>query len=435
MKIFNQLKKDQNKLLVLVDQAIISGGNFALGLVLIRTLGLTEYGLFAMLWIGLLLVLSLHQAFITKPMMTLAVGKTAKEQQQYFKDLWWIQVAFSINGISFLIAFMCCCYAFEWMPDWLKYLPLMGGITIIYLLQDFIKKTYFINKSYSEPLIMDVMAYGILFIGLLYLMLIGRSTLWSSLLVLFIGYLISTLLYCNSFFKNNKEVNPTDWRILIKKHYHFSNWLLGTSILQWFSGNFFLITAASTLGTTAVGAVRIGQNIVGLCHVLFLAMENIVPAEAAQLFLQKGMPGLINYLKNITKKMGVILLSLLLLMAVAAPSLIHLFYGVNFVTYSYVVWGYCWLYIFVFFGYPARYFFRTTQFTKPIFIAYCISAVFSVMVAVPMVQTWGIMGVLGGLITSQILTLLVYSYYIIGFVKLSQSSTDRILKRLNVIDN
>jgi len=423
MKIISQLKKDQNKLLVLVDQAIISGGNFALGLVLIRTLGLTEYGLFAMLWMGVLLVLSLHQAFITKPMMTLAVDKTTKERQQYFKDLWWLQITFGIEGLSFLLAFMCSCYALEWLPNWLKYLPLMGGITIVYLLQDFIKKTFFINKSYHQPLIMDIVTYGILFIGLLYLILIDNNTLWSSLLVLFSGYLISTLLFCKPFFKNNKQANPTDWQVLIKKHYHFSNWLLGTSILQWFSGNFFLLTAASTLGTTAVGAVRIGQNIVGLCHVLFLAMENIVPAEAAQLFLQKGTPGLIDYLKNSTKKMGVLLLSLLLLMAIAAPSLIQLFYGVNFISYSYIVWGYCWLYIFVFFGYPARYFFRTTQFTKPIFIAYCVSAIFSVVVAIPMVQTWGIMGVLSGLIASQILTLLVYGYYMLGLVKEPQLST------------
>jgi len=145
-----------------------------------------------------------------------------------------------------------------------------------------------------------------------------------------------------------------------------------------------------------------GQNIVGLCHVLFLAMENIVPVEAAQLFLQK---------------VGLMLIIVLSLMALAATSLIQILYGISFISYSYVVWGYCWLYFIVFFGYPARYFFRTLRFTKPIFIAYCVSALFSLAVAAPMVQTWGIMGVLAGLIGSQIMTLLVYTYFIIGLTK------------------
>jgi len=67
MKLINQLKKDKNKLLVVLDQVIVSGGNFALGLVLIRTLGLADYGVYAVLWMGVLFALSLHQAFITMP--------------------------------------------------------------------------------------------------------------------------------------------------------------------------------------------------------------------------------------------------------------------------------------------------------------------------------------------------------------------------------
>ena len=230
------------------------------------------------------------------------------------------------------------------------------------------------------------------------------------------------LLFSKDLFKKYKRLAQDNWQTTIKTHYHFSSWLLGTSILQWFSGNFFLITAASILGTIAVGAVRMGQNIVGLCHVLFLAMENIVPVEAAQLFLQKGTHGLTSYLKSSSKKIGLMLIIVLSLMALAATSLIQILYGASFISYSYVVWGYCLLYFFVFFGYPARYFFRTLRFTKPIFIAYCASALFSLAVAVPMVQTWGIMGVLLGLIGSQMMTLFVYSYFIIGHTSVTQLS-------------
>ena len=417
MKLINRLKKDKNKLLVIVDQIIVSGGNFALGLVLIRTLGLADYGLYAVLWMGVLFALSLHQAFITKPLMTLAIDKTKEIQQNYFNQLWWIQMVFSGIVLLGITGITQICHSLGLTTTWLIYLPLMTLLAIVYLLQDFLKKTFFIKKSYQQPLLMDGLIYSLLFAGLAGLSWLGKNQLLPSLYVLLGSYFIGLSLFSKDVFKKYDRFAQDNWQTIIKTHYHFSSWLLGTSILQWFSGNFFLITAASILGTTAVGAVRMGQNIVGLCHVLFLAMENIVPVEAAQLFLQKGTNGLTKYLKSSSKKLGVMLIIVLSSMALAATSLIQLLYGASFIAYSYVVWGYCWLYFFVFFGYPARYFFRTLRFTKPIFIAYCISALFSLVVAVPMVQTWGIMGVLMGLIGSQIMTLLVYGYFMVGLTK------------------
>ncbi len=411
-RIYNYLNKDLSKLLVLADQAIVSGGNFILGIALIRILGLKEYGLFAMLWMGVLFALSLHQAFITKPLMTLAIGQSAKEQAHYFSTLGRMQVAFGGFLCLLLSGFMLFLNITNWSIGWFDYLPIIGGITFFYLLQDFYKKTFFIKKAYLQPLLMDGLCYGVIFIGLFGLAVTNNSSLSNALMVIAVGYLTSMPFYVKDLIQTKNTKDNDYWLSILKKHYHFSSWLLGTSILQWFSGNFFLISAASTLGTTAVGAVRMGQNIVGLCHILFLAMENIVPAEAAQLFLQKDLKGLQKYLWKISLQIGAVVLAILFAMSLLAPVLIEGLYGAALTSYSYVVWGYCLLYVFVFIGYPMRYFFRTIQFTQPIFIAYCISAFFSILLAFPMVQNWGIMGLLIGLMISQILTLLVYIFYI-----------------------
>ena len=158
------------------------------------------------------------------------------------------------------------------------------------------------------------------------------------------------------------------------------------------------------------------QNLVGLCHILFLAMENIVPAEAALHFSKKGMPSLITYLKQISVKIGGLLLFLLVTMTITAPYLIQILYGAEYAAYGFVVWGYCLLYCFVFLGYPARYYFRTVQSTKPIFLAYCLSAAFSMLAAFPLLQVWGLMGLIIGLIVSQLLTLLIYAAFLTGGV-------------------
>jgi len=169
------------------------------------------------------------------------------------------------------------------------------------------------------------------------------------------------------------------------------------------------------------------QNLVGLCNVLFLAMENIVPAEAAQHFLKNGYPGLTNYLKKSSQQMGGVIVLVLLGMSIATPWLIPLLYGGEYVEYSYVVWGYCLLYVFVFLGYPVRYYFRTVHTTKPIFIAYILGGGFSLIAAFPLIKIGGLMGLLIGLIVSQLLTLVFYSIYIIFQRKVAKAQSSNIL--------
>ena len=141
-----QLKKEGAKLLVLADQTLVSGGNFILGLVLIRLLGLEQYGLFALLWMGVLFALSLHQAFITKPLMTLAIGQKEAAQHNYFHVLWKMQFFFGSSLVLLLSGLIDVGAMFMETPNWVEYVPLMTLIAICYLLQDFIKKTFFIKK-------------------------------------------------------------------------------------------------------------------------------------------------------------------------------------------------------------------------------------------------------------------------------------------------
>lgn len=411
-KLKNGLHRDDKKVLILLDQAIVSGGNFVLALILIRLLGLEIYGLFAMLWLGVLFGLSIHQSFITKPLMTLAATKKDNQLVNYFNTLWKIQLWGSL--ILFVGLFFFSNLIGLADVSWLQYVPITAGIAICYLLQDFIKKTYFIKQEIVQPLLIDSLTYSLLFLDLWLLEYFGMSNLWNTLVLLLGSYAISSLLFCKHLFQKDSNIISPSWQAIIKEHYHFSYWLMGTSILQWFSGNFFLVAAASTLGTIAVGAVRMSQNLVGLCHILFLAMENIVPAEAALHFSKKGMPSLLIYLKQISIKIGGLLLFILGTMALTTPYLIQFLYGAAYAAYGFVVWGYCLLYCLVFLGYPARYYFRTIQSTKPIFLAYCLSATFSMLAAFPLLQVWGLMGLILGLIVSQLLTLFIYIIFLYG---------------------
>ncbi|MCF8244684.1 MAG: oligosaccharide flippase family protein [Saprospiraceae bacterium] len=401
---------------MLLDQAFVSGGNFALGVLLARFLGMEAFGEYSLLWMGVLFVLSLHQAYMTQPLMSLFAGKKT-EGDQYLKSLFNLQLTVSAGLVTLGAVAFFATKLVGISHDWAMYLLLGGFISAAYLLQDFLRRAFFVKQQFRQPLLMDGVLYGILFLALVVGYRLGILDLITALCCLCLAYGASGLLGC--FFaqkagllplfkaKNKEQILKT-----AKEHYHYSYWLLGTSLVQWFSGNFFLIAAAGTLGTVAVGALRMAQNMVGLCHVLFLAMENIVPAEAAQHFFEHGKEKMLAYLRRVSLLVGIPVLGMLATLTLASPWLIGKLYGTEYQSFSYLVGAYSVLYVFVYIGFPLRFALRTLQYTSPIFLAYCGSAGVSLLVAFPMARAWGMSGVMAGLIATQLLTILVYAYFI-----------------------
>ncbi len=402
------------KLLVLADQALVSGGNFLVGVLLARALGLEGFGIFSLMWVGVLLGLSLHQAFMTQPMMTFASKFMGRFKSRYRQGVFYLQAVITI--VLLLITTIVTLVVREnpgW-PQWANFLPHACLATTFYLFHDFLRKTFFIRKIFIGPLLMDGALYGVLFGSLL----LFDVTIGIALLGYAMGSILGLLVGLVIFVKNPDSIQDIGccWELkfqkAVKEHYHYSIWLLGTSVLQWFAGNIFLVAAASLLGPVAVGALRMAQNMVGLSHVLFLAMENIVPAEAARQFFTHGKKRMNAYLRQMTLLMSIPFVAILAMLSILAPKLISWLYGPEYLPYNYLVSGYAVLYLFVFIAFPLRFALRSQAVTAPIFKAYLLSAIVSLAVAFPLVGKFGDMGVIAGLMVSQFITLGVYVYYL-----------------------
>ena len=60
------------------DQAVVSGTNFLTNVMLIRFMGLREFGVFALAWMSILFVNSLQNALIVAPMMSISAQQEEK---------------------------------------------------------------------------------------------------------------------------------------------------------------------------------------------------------------------------------------------------------------------------------------------------------------------------------------------------------------------
>jgi len=400
--LYSLYTNNKDKALTLADQAVVSGGNFTTSLLYARLLGLDSYGVFVIIWMVILFASAIQQAFIFSPMINSYIAKETKEQKDaYINTLFFIHLGYAavcMLIIAALILVNPSALHFSYSKGLIHIIPLA---TAAYLSHDFFRKKFTLQNKISLTLWLDV-ALNLLLIGLVFILYkVDGITIWNLFFVIFCSYSLTSLA---GFILAPGKADAHSFRGIIKDHWGQGKWLMVTAILQWFSGNYFILAAGSILGARETGIIRIAQNIVGALNILFIAIESYIPLSSSRIFYKYGVTGLFTYLKNVTAKGLLVTTSICVLIAVFAEQLVHLLYGSLYVEYAYVVQIFAFFYILVFMAIPLRFAIRTLEHNHNIFIGYLISAAFSLLAAHTMVQHFGIFGALGGIIITQLLT-------------------------------
>ena len=394
--------------IIYADQAVVSGFSFLSSVVLARYLGIQGFGVYSIAWLGVMVASSINQPFIISPMQTLSGKKSLEEQKEYLQALVFKQLFFAgiMGFLSFIAVVVMSFFLHEWkVQSIILAFPLA---VFSFVLQDFFRRYFFVIGKPFKSLIIDVIAYGGVLLSSFAIHFVRTMDAQFVLLLTAVFFLYASLTGLWSM--EQLKFNPKKIKAVILEHWDFSKWLTATALLQWFSGNLFIIAAGAILGPRAVGATRMAQNIVGITHVLFLAMENIIPVRAASFQRDGGNEKMFGYLWKFTLQMGMITLTLLALISIFSKQIIMAFYGSEFVEYQYLLVAFCILYVIIFIGYPLRYAIRTLERTRLIFVSFIASSIFSVLTAYPIIKAFGLTGVIIGLMLTQLITLGIYLF-------------------------
>ncbi len=400
------IKSHGEKLLVVTDQGLVSGVNFIVAILLTRFLGLEVYGLYVLAWMVVLFISSMQQAFIIMPLYTLYPKQDLKEQ--YLSGLMGIQLIFSVTSV--LAVCILVSFAMKINPEWSNpgLVFLTGLVTGLHSFNDYLRRLFFVLHKPGTVLIMDLIGYGVLPVIILVLVALDQLSIHTVLIsiccLLMLSISFSLIFRYDAGFGLKKNSLP------LGLHWRFSKFLIGTSLLQWFSGNLFIVVAGSTLGPVSVGAIRIAQNIIGVLHVLFIAMENLIPVRASELYKTNGRKSMLKYIGIVSKQAAVPTSILLGIIAIFRNEIIRLFYGEVYLEFHYLLLLFAGLYILVFIGTILRFIIRTIEKNRLIFTSYIASGILSMALAKPLVSSFGLLGVMIGLFLVQILSLTIYFF-------------------------
>lgn len=379
----------------------MSATNFLTNIVIARTLGVRQYGVFALSWLALLFVNSIQNALIVAPMMS--IGPKAKDENRphYFGAVAIQELCFAVLGLAVINLAVRAVAVYFHQPDLNQLAWPLSFTVFAYLIQDFFRRYLFATKQRRRAFLNDAMSYVPQLLIIVLLARAGHLTTARSLWT--IAFTSTFGIAAGIIWFEKISYNGSKFRSVVSQHWKFSRWLVPSGMMEWTSSYLFLMAAPIYFGAVAAGALRSAQNIVGVAHIWFLGLENVVPAETARTLHNKGIQAAEKYIMRILMVWGTIT-GLFVLMVGAAPNFwLRLAYGSKYLEYGHLLRLYGILYLLAFFGGPLRASLQALEFTAPIFWSYCVMTVFSLIFAVPFVKWFGLAGVIIGSIVTQII--------------------------------
>ncbi len=385
----------------LTDQAVVSATNFLTNVMLARFMGLREFGIFALAWMSVLFVNSLQYALVVAPMMSIGPKQSKQDRPTYFGAVLFQELV--LVSLSFVLVYTGLKIFGDNVRNIdVRYLAFpLACAAFAYQMQDFVRRYFFATARSRRAFIDDLVSYIPQLPIILVLHLTGHlnsvTALWAmsgtSIVGLAVGWLWVEPLRMQ--WSRIKSVSLHHWKV--------SRWLGVAALLQWTSGNLFVLAAPLYYGAAAAGVLKASQNLMGVTHVWFQGLDNVVPVETARHLHENGIRSMLAYTRSVILKWGGLTFLFALVMG-AAPSLwLRLVYGPQMAQYGYVLRLYALLYVFVFLGGPLRAALQAIEFTVPIFWSYSAMTIFSVALAVPMAKWLKLNGVMLGLLGAQML--------------------------------
>jgi O-antigen/teichoic acid export membrane protein len=380
----------------LTDQAVVSATNFLTNVMLARFMGLREFGIFVLAWMSVLFVNSLQNALIISPMMSIGPKQEEKDRPSYFGAVVFQELVLVSFCFVLVFAALKTSSRFFHHAD-LEHLALPLAVSAFaYQMQDFIRRYFFATRQSRRALADDALSY-LTQLPILYFLhrsghLNSATALWVMAGTSIVG------MVAGWFWVERFEFHWTWIKAVSIRHWRVSRWLTGSSLLSWTSSNLFVIAAPAYYGAAAAGVLRASQNLMGVTHIWFQGLDNVVPVETARRLRAGGVHAMLAYIRSILVKWGGLTLLFAIIMAVSPGFWLKLIYGAEMVQYGYILRLYALLYVVLFIGGPLRAGLQALEFTMPIFWSYLAMTAFAFFFAFPLAKWLGMSGALLGLL-------------------------------------
>lgn len=384
----------QKGLLSAVDQGVISLGNFAAAILLARFVSPTELGIYTVGYLAVFFVRAIQEGIIIQPLNSFGAVMDDNDFPAYA----------STTGV-FQFALMIMTAGSAALLGWL--LTLLGndmaGPALFSLwfafsgwqAQEFLRRIFYtrgeVFKAVLNTILSNAIRLGVIWWMGANQMLNGIQGLnalaWGALAAFILG-MIQSRRYWTSHLLNLKQTWSQNWR--------FGRWVLGGTLANWVTVQFYPILTAGMISFAAAGAYQALQNLVAPVHVLLRAADTFLTPRIAKIFHQDGYKHLGKTLALTYLITGIPIAGLLFCAVEFAQPLLRLIRDDTYIPFSQGMILLASFYALWYAYSPLQTALKAIRHSEPIFLANVIAMGSMFTVGLVMIRTWGVYGTMAG---------------------------------------
>jgi O-antigen/teichoic acid export membrane protein len=378
-----------------VDQVMVSGANFATGILLARACGIYEFGRFSLVWLFVEFIGSLQFAAVIQPMLNIGPKQDARSVEAYYHA---VAVQQGILCAFFGLVVWGGVTFVGWLfvaPEIVELAVPLCAATITFQLHNFLRRYFFARDRAVVALFNDIIRFAIQIAGTAALLFVWPgSTAVAGLWIIAAACAASIIQGC--FYFGRVKWNTTVLVSVSVRHWTFSKWVLPCALMYWMTTQAFVLMAGFVLGAAATGGLRAAVSITGVLNILLLALDNFAPVKAARALHVGGPVELHRYIGSLTLLTGALTMGMVVLINIDPGYLVQLLYGDQFGSIDVLVRWLCVPLVVFAMATPLNIWAAALERTRTIFASYGIATVFTIIAAYPMTLYGELPGIVVG---------------------------------------
>jgi O-antigen/teichoic acid export membrane protein len=398
--------------LAILDQGLISGSNFLIGILLARWLVPAEYGAFSLAFAVFLLLSYVYQSLLSEPQAVFAGSAYRQCLRGYLKALLGIQLVVTVFGIVLLGGSAGVVYAMgkaQGLPGALAGVAIASPCILFFWL---LRRSYYMNLAPGRATVGAFVYFVLVNGGLFVVYKKSAVTPFSAYLLMAIGALGTGLFLLSQV----KKALPPDtcepptaaqaWH----KHWEYGRWALAVSVVTWIPYYMYYPLVSAFSGMAQAGQLKALMNLSLPLEQSYTALSILFLPYAARVCREKGISSSGPLVRRITLLFVVGAVAYWAVLIPFKTTVFHILYGgkymevaplLPYVALGTTLWSAA-------FG-PAI-MLRAIESPDSIFYARIVASVLSLAIGVPATRAFGLWGVVWSIIVANIAAFLISMY-------------------------